>query len=62
MTIRDLFMSVTKQVTEFLKIPMYEMTSDEFYTLYMDANGKELGVYKPLESPKKTKLSLKVED
>lgn len=43
-------MAVTKSVTEFLKIPMYEMTSEEFYSLYMDVDSKGLGIYKPLKS------------
>lgn len=47
-TIKELFGTVTKSVTEFLKIPMHEMTSEEFYSLLMDANVKDLNLYNPL--------------
>ena len=51
MTIRELLIAVSKQVTDFLKVPMYEMSSQEFYSLYTDADRKELEIYRPLQSP-----------
>lgn len=52
-TIKQLFERVTISVTDFLKIPMLEMNSEEFYSLYMDADNQKLGVYKPLPVPPK---------
>ena len=48
---RRQFLTVTRQVTEFLQIPMYEMTSEEFYSLYMDADKKMLQMFEPLKGP-----------
>lgn len=47
-TIRQLYERVAQSVTDFLKLPMLEMNGEEFYSLYMDANNRELGLYKPL--------------
>jgi len=41
---------VTQSVTEFLKIPMHEMASEEFYSLYMDVDNQEIGIFNPLPS------------
>ena len=37
-TIRQLYERVSQSVTDFLKIPMLELNSDEFYSLYMDVD------------------------
>ena len=47
-TIKELFDRIQKSTTEFLKIPMMEMQSDEFYSMYQDADNVELGKYNPL--------------
>ena len=51
-TIKELYERVSQSVTDFLKIPMVEMSSEEFYSLYMDVDNQELGMYKPLPVPK----------
>ena len=47
-TIKELYERVSQSVTEFLKIPMMEMSSEQFYSLYMDMDNQELGMYQPL--------------
>ena len=52
-TIKELYERVSQSVTEFLKIPMLEMSSEEFYSLYMDVDNQESGLFKPLPVPKR---------
>ena len=47
-TIKELYERVSQSVTDFLKIPMMEMSGEEFYSLYMDVDNQELGMFKPL--------------
>ena len=47
-TIGKLFQRVTMSVTEFLKIPMNEMNSEQFYSLYADVDNQQLGFFQPL--------------
>lgn len=47
-TIGKLYQQVTGQVTDFLKIPMMELNSEEFYSLYTDVNNQEMGHFNPL--------------